>query len=139
MQYFYVLLLLSTTFFLDFYLFSVLLQQYHYKAQLLLIIMGLLCGIGALITLNSIVSRIRRIQQSIYTGMLVYKQFSEILVLCIAGTLMVLPGFITFIVGFIIYANPIRLMCARVLYTMKKEFVIKVFSVFSLSISSNDE
>lgn len=131
-QYFYVLLLLSTAFFSDFYLFSVLLH--YYKVQLLLIMMGLLCGIGALLTLNSIVERMRRMQTNIYTGMLVYKKFSEILVLCVAGTLMVLPGFITFSAGFVVYVKPVRVLCARVLYKMKKEFVIQFFSVFSLEI-----
>ncbi len=133
-QYFYLLLLLTTIFFLDLYLFSILLQ--YYETQLLLIIMGLLCGIGALLTLNSIAARIKVMQKNAYTATVLYKRFSEVLVLSVGGTLMVLPGFVTCALGLVLYIKPVRLLCAHFFYKRHKDFLIKLFSLFLIDIIS---
>lgn len=126
--YFYALMLASTLLLGDFYVFAVLLQ--YYDVQFLLILMGILCGIGALITLNSIAQRTKTMRQHVYHGQSVQALFAEILVLCVAGTLMIFPGPVSSFLGIVLYVKPVRLACAHALRRHKAELVARLSAAF---------
>ena len=128
MWYFYTLLIVSLFGLLDVYFFSFLSQYYDF--QLLLIVLALISGIGALLTLNSSNGLFKVIKYHIRQGQCLYKKFTEIFIILISGTLIILPGIITSSIGLILYIKPIRLIVANLVYKKNKELIVKLFSYF---------
>lgn len=126
--YFYIILLLGILCLCDYAIFAILTRWYNW--YLIILLLGLISGIGVLVVLNSIVSRITWIRSQATTSTFLYSSFVETLVIIICGTLIGIPGIITSLVGIIGYCKPVRILLSRLLHKQYPHAVNRLYSYF---------
>ncbi len=90
-----------------------------YLAQLYgkLLILAIVCATslgGLYLITNSIFHATKKMQGSITDGVFRKNEFGILYTLLLCGLLLILPGFITDIIGLFIYLPPIRLMVSKI-------------------------
>ncbi len=122
------LLCISIVLLLDIYIMLQLSRTYD--ITLLVLIVAATSGLSALFVLNSISSLYTKLSRSLPRGLMRQDYAMQIVLCSISATLMILPGFISFVLGLITYTKPLRIVLAKIITRLspyKSSFVHEKF------------
>ncbi len=125
---FYFLLFISFILLCDYFLFWYFSKFLSYKYLLLGI--ALSSSVFTFLILNNITDIIHILKLNVTKGKFLYHDFTLLLVTMCLGVLLIIPGFISTVIGLVLYLAPIRRTVAFFVYKVAEKQIKQWFSLF---------